>query len=159
MTAAAVVVLVVATVGFIWSRGGLSDTAALHRSPEATLTFPGSLLLREGELHASSETSPTIKRQLATEAPMEDVVRYYAAALIAEGWKEGASDSAYVAYSERQVCGWNRDGVRFRLSFLKPTDYHERYPLDPPHATVYEVRLIQTPTESDGRACMMGIGQ
>jgi hypothetical protein len=147
------VVVAIAVLAIALPRLTATDQERLRQQPEASLFFPGSILLREGGHGATTGSVAETWRQLATERTMDDVLAFYRRELAALGWKTGGGSSAGLVTNESQACVWHTDDVVLRVSFLKMDEFRKQYPSDPEHATVYELRLIDQANAINYVAC------
>ncbi len=130
-----------------------SDNDRLRQQQEASLYFPGSVLLREGGSGASMGAAAEIWRQLRTDASEETVLAFYRAELFARGWATGGGSTVALGTHESQVCSWHTGTYTMRVSFWKMDDFVKQYPADTGLTTVYEVRLMDESSPINHVAC------
>jgi hypothetical protein len=148
--------LAVAVVAWNTVGPGHSDTAALDAMPEAGLAPPGSVLVRQGSRQRRAESAAAIQRDWLTPATPDEVVSFYQTELAARGWTEGASDSGIPFAVETRVCGWHKEGIRFRLGF--PNGRMQTAAPTSNGMNRYEVRLIAVDTpHPDATLCAKGL--
>jgi hypothetical protein len=114
-------------------------------------------LLRHGGHDANSESSAAIWRQLATSAPMEEVLAFYRAELAGAGWETGGGSSTLSTLHERQTCAWHRSDLIVRLSFWNMEQFAERYPNEGTYSTVYDLSLIDHGSTYNEDDCTRGL--
>jgi hypothetical protein len=149
-------ILIAALAGFataLWWRVAEGDVADLNGLPESALSYPGSTLTQTGSRNGSTESSAALFRVWVSAGNVENVVGFYRTELARRGWTEGAGASVIPTVSELRVCGWNKDGVRLRLSFPRARDQGSSASL----SIAYEVRLIKTPTVPGAPLCSAGL--
>lgn len=147
----AVLVVSVAALGLLFSREPARD--GLGGYAEASLYYPGSVLLRTGHHASTSEAVAQTWKQLGSDASLLDIQAYYEHELAGRGWVPGGGSSGILGTSERGICVWHNDKVVIRLSFWKPQKWRARYPADPSYRTVYELALIERTSPTDPTAC------
>jgi hypothetical protein len=100
----AIAVLVVA-----WPRLIVSDQDRLSQRPEASLYYPGSVLISRGGSGATVAGAPAIRRQLGTDSSLDEVLTFYRRELAATGWETGGGSSAATGTDESQACAWHTE--------------------------------------------------
>lgn len=144
---------IVAILIVLATRAPTSDVASLRERPQASVYFPGSVLLREGGREGTAPYGSAIWKQLGTDASFAEVLDWYDRELAARGLQPGGGSSGIPAWEEFQVCAWHSDDIVFRLGFLKMDKWSERYPGSQPYPTVYELRLIEVDEDLETSKC------
>jgi hypothetical protein len=119
----------------------------LRAMPEATLTFPGSEELEHGggdaETTLVGPQSAFAWRWLGVNASPDEIERFYAEELAANGWTEGGGSSGAPMTTEFNARAWHKGDVVFRLGFPDPEQRSDAArEWFAAYQTVYDARLI-----------------
>lgn len=148
-------VLVVIAVGFVSTavtRITHADRDRLNQRSEASLYYPGSVLLESGGNESGVSHSAQIQRTLGTQASIDDVVAFYDGELIAKGWDTGGS-SMTPGRDESKVCSWHTTDFTLLLTF-RNLDEYPHPPSDHEFATVYDFTIFDHGSLDGYRACL-----
>ena len=76
---------------------------------------------------------------LGTDAPIQEVHRYYESELTERGWLFGSR----VGSTDEATYAWDQGHLRFRLGFKDTEEWHQRLAASERFPTIYQIALIE----------------
>jgi hypothetical protein len=114
------ILVVVAAVDITVARFSVTDTDRLAERPEASLFYPGSVVLEgNGGHNGTAFAHAEIFRILGSQGSMEEILEFYNSELASRGWETGGGSSGIRSTGETKVCAWHTDQLVLRLGFLE----------------------------------------
>jgi hypothetical protein len=133
------------------------DPQGFARIPEATLYYPGSVVLAERHAPASGPSPAAYLVALSSDAPMEDIIAFYRAEFRDRpGWANDGSESSMWSTLEAAACTWHNESVTVRIGFPDKERWLKRQELTGaspnwPSTTLYHFYVLDKTSQSVSR--------